>query len=199
MARGTMTAGHDAELTLERIVAAAVELLDAGGIDSFSMRNLARRLGHSTMAAYRHVPNREALLQLAADAVEADLPDVAGLPWYEQLAVYTRYRWTHTWRVHPWVVDYVGAGGVSRQQASSGAELMQVFRDAGFKGVDLKNAVLAHWAFVQGTLRFVLSSTRGSAPNDADAADAIFEFNLRAWISGFSAMINGWTPETLER
>ena len=198
MAEHATTTGEGAELTIDRIVATAVELLDADGIEAFSMRALARRLGHSTMATYRHVPNREALLQLAADAVEGDLPDVGGLPWYEQLTVYTRYRWTGTWRVHPWVVDYVGAGSMSRQLASSGAELMQVFREAGFEGEDLKNAVLAHWAFVQGTLRFVQSATQGSAPHDPEAADAIFEFNLRAWIAGFSAVVNGWTAATLD-
>ncbi len=201
MAKHSMTSETASELSTEAIVVVAIELLDADGIDAFSMRALARRLGHATMATYRHVPSREALLRLAADAVEGNLPEVGDLPWYERLAAYTRYRWTNTWRVHPWVIDYVGAGGMTPQQETGGAELMEVFREAGFAGEDLKNAVLAHWAFVQGTLRLVLSATpgSGSASQNLDAADSTFEFNLQAWITGFVALVNGWTATTLIR
>jgi hypothetical protein len=74
---------------------------------------------------------------------------------------------------------------------------MQIFRDAGFDEAGARNAAGAHWAFVQGTLRLVLSPISGPAARDAEAADAIFDFNLRAWITGFSAIVNGWTAAAL--
>ena len=186
------------ELSVERIVTVAIELLDDDGISAFSMRSLARRLGHSTMATYRHVPNRATLLQLAAEAVHTELPNVDGLPWYDQLLAYTRHRWTHTWRPHPWIIDYVGRGGLSPAQAASGAELVNVFRSGGFRGAELHDAVLAHWAFVQGTLRIVLSDAPGMTP-DPESFDETFDFNLRTWIAGFVAVRHGWTPSSLER
>ena len=48
-------------LTRERIVAAALELIDAEGADGLSMRRLGQRLGVDPMAIYYHVPNKAAL------------------------------------------------------------------------------------------------------------------------------------------
>jgi hypothetical protein len=149
------------------------------------------------MGLYRHVPSREALLQLAADAVRGDLPDARGLAWYERLELYTRYQWVNTWRPHPWVADYIGTGHISPQSEARGVEWKQIFRDAGFDEAGARNAALAHWAFVQGTLRLVLSPISGPAARDAGAADALFDFHLRAWIAGFSAIVNGWTAAAL--
>ena len=57
-----------------------VELLDEVGIEAFSMRSLALRLGRSQMAAYRHVGGRDELLLLAALEVESILPDLGTDP-----------------------------------------------------------------------------------------------------------------------
>jgi AcrR family transcriptional regulator len=63
-------------LTRDRIVAAAVELADAGGFDALSMRTLACELGTAPMSLYRHVANKEDLLDAMIDLVfaEADVP-----------------------------------------------------------------------------------------------------------------------------
>jgi hypothetical protein len=49
-------------LTRQRALDAAVELADRDGIDAVSMRNLASRLGVVPMALYKHVANKEDLL-----------------------------------------------------------------------------------------------------------------------------------------
>ncbi|TPW09444.1 MAG: TetR family transcriptional regulator, partial [Acidimicrobiaceae bacterium] len=41
-------------LTRERIVAAAIELADAHGVDGLSMRKLAAHLGFEVMSLYNH-------------------------------------------------------------------------------------------------------------------------------------------------
>jgi AcrR family transcriptional regulator len=185
------------DLSIEQVVNAAIELLDEGGIDSFSMRGLAQRLGRSTMAAYRHVENRDALIRLAAEAVQEDLPDVSSLPWYERLETFARLGWATSWRVHPWVVDYIDSGGVSEQAALRLVAMEQVFRDAGFDEDDIMRALTAHWSFVVGTLRLIVS-TRGPAERDAAREDAIFDFNLRTWILGLSAMAKHRVPADFE-
>lgn len=60
-------------LTRERIVEAAVALADAGGFESFSMRNLAEALGAAPMALYRHVANKERLLDDMVDVVFGEM------------------------------------------------------------------------------------------------------------------------------
>jgi AcrR family transcriptional regulator len=51
-----------APLTRERVLRAAVELADARGIDSLTMRNLGRELGVEAMSLYNHVAGKEDVL-----------------------------------------------------------------------------------------------------------------------------------------
>ena len=70
----------DAELlTRERIVEAAMRVIDADGVDALSMRRLGTELGVNPMAAYHYVPNKAALYDLVLDAVmsEVDLSTIA--------------------------------------------------------------------------------------------------------------------------
>jgi AcrR family transcriptional regulator len=60
-------------LSRDAIVAAAVELVDEGGPDGLTMRAVADRLGCGVMSLYRHVPDREALLDFVLDAMARDI------------------------------------------------------------------------------------------------------------------------------
>jgi AcrR family transcriptional regulator len=62
-------------LTRERIVAAAVELLDTVGESGLTFRALAERLATGPGAIYWHVTGRTELLGAATDAVVATIPD----------------------------------------------------------------------------------------------------------------------------
>ena len=73
-------------LSRERIVTAAVALADAGGYASLSMRNIADDLGAGTMALYRHVANKEDLLDDMVDIVFAEMyPPAIGGKWKREL------------------------------------------------------------------------------------------------------------------
>ena len=52
---------------------AAVALADDGGFDSLSMRNLADELDSAPMALYRHVANKEDLLDGMVDVVFGEM------------------------------------------------------------------------------------------------------------------------------
>jgi AcrR family transcriptional regulator len=56
-------------ITLDRIVAGALELIDREGLGALSMRNLATELGTGTTTLYRHVSGKDEVLVLVADAV----------------------------------------------------------------------------------------------------------------------------------
>ena len=49
-------------LTRERIVEAALALVDEHGVEGFNMRRLGQRLGVDPMAIYHHLPNKDAVL-----------------------------------------------------------------------------------------------------------------------------------------
>jgi AcrR family transcriptional regulator len=62
-----------ARLNRERVLRAAVELADGSGIESVTMRGLARRLGVEPMALYNHVANKEALLDGMVEIVWSEI------------------------------------------------------------------------------------------------------------------------------
>jgi AcrR family transcriptional regulator len=69
-------------LSRERILSAAVELADREGVDGLSMRRLAAELGVVAMAPYKHVANKDELLDGMLDLVIAEIdPPVTDADW----------------------------------------------------------------------------------------------------------------------
>jgi TetR/AcrR family tetracycline transcriptional repressor len=56
-------------LDRQRIVAEAIALLDADGLDGLTLRKLAARLGVRQPTLYWHLPNKAALITAIADAI----------------------------------------------------------------------------------------------------------------------------------
>lgn len=69
-------------LSREAVLLAASELADREGIDRLSMRRLGQALGVEAMSLYKHVANKDEILDGIVDHVvrEIDLPD-RGEPW----------------------------------------------------------------------------------------------------------------------
>ena len=81
-----------AALDRDRIVDAAVRIIDAEGADALTMRRLALELGSGVMSLYRHVHDKNELLDLALDSImgEMTLPP-AGTAWDEALTTAARH------------------------------------------------------------------------------------------------------------
>ena len=89
-------------LSLERVVAAAVRVAAADGLQAVSMSRVATDLGVSTMSLYRYVAAKDELLALMADLAYEPPPRLApGEGWRRslerwacaELAVYRRNPW----------------------------------------------------------------------------------------------------------
>jgi AcrR family transcriptional regulator len=139
-------------LSRERIVEAAIGLLDAESVDGFSMRRLAARLGAGTMSLYEYVTSREDVLDLAVDGAlaEIDLDEPADGPWRAVLTsqlVQTR----EVMRRHPWLPGLIGTrpllgpGSLARSERFYAALIR-----AGLDGPRLLAAVNALFAYVHG-------------------------------------------------
>lgn len=74
-------------LTREAIVKTAIEVLDAEGLDGFSMRRVAERLDTGAASLYWHVGSKDGLLDLILDEVigEQHVPDPEPDRWQEQI------------------------------------------------------------------------------------------------------------------
>ena len=69
-------------LSRERILRAAVALADDGGVESISMRKIAEELDVVPMALYRHVANKDELLDRMVDVVVGEIdPPETGVDW----------------------------------------------------------------------------------------------------------------------
>jgi AcrR family transcriptional regulator len=60
-------------LSRERVLRAAVVLADKSGVESLSMRKLAQELGVVPMALYKHVANKEELLDGMVDVIVGEI------------------------------------------------------------------------------------------------------------------------------
>jgi AcrR family transcriptional regulator len=91
-----------APLSRPKVLSAALRMADKGGIESLSMRNLARALKVEAMSLYNHVEGKEDILDGLVDLVasEIDVPKSGG-DWKEAMrqrarsahAVLLRHRW----------------------------------------------------------------------------------------------------------
>ncbi|MGW1676057.1 TetR/AcrR family transcriptional regulator C-terminal domain-containing protein [Saccharopolyspora sp. NPDC002376] len=94
----------ETHLDQHRIVRAAITLADAEGRAAVSMRRVAAELGTGTMSLYRHVPDKDELLRLMADAAlaETPLPERSRRSWRASLEKLARQHWA-TYQQHPWL------------------------------------------------------------------------------------------------
>jgi AcrR family transcriptional regulator len=134
-----------APLSRERVLRAAVDLADESGIESVTMRALARRLGVEAMSLYNHVANKEALLDGMVEVVLSEVSEtttaISGGEWKTTMRgrilaareVWLRHRW---------------APGVLESRTDLGAHLNRcyesligLFRDGGFS-LDLTHHAL---------------------------------------------------------
>src|SRR2546428_10406381 len=74
MAKAVTSSRQRAVLSRERIVAAAVSLIDTEGLDALSMRRLGHALDVEAMSLYRHFPSKGALLEAVVARLLAELP-----------------------------------------------------------------------------------------------------------------------------
>ena len=71
-----------APLSRQRVLQAAVALADDGGVEALSMRKLAQELGVVPMALYKHVANKDELLDGMVDVVVGEIdPPPSGTDW----------------------------------------------------------------------------------------------------------------------
>lgn len=82
---------HNSPLTRAAVLAAALEIIDHGGVDRLSMRRLGEVLGRDPMALYRLAANKAAVLDGVAEIVLEQLTvDTSDPDWRHQLRMIAR-------------------------------------------------------------------------------------------------------------
>jgi AcrR family transcriptional regulator len=199
---------YRAGLTREKVLDAALELVDAEGVEALSMRRLGAALGVEAMTLYHYVPNKDALLDGLVDRMLAltragiETPyGCGGEPW----PVWVR-RFAHALRAalltHPGVLPLVAARPVRSPGTLRSTECwLTVLADAGLppsRAMDVVDAVssftIGHALAVAGRTPAWTELDPGEYPNLAEIATmraavdpaARFSSTIEALISGFA-------------
>ncbi|MBT2369396.1 TetR/AcrR family transcriptional regulator [Streptomyces sp. ISL-10] len=129
-------------LTRDRVLRAAVALADGIGIEALSMRKLAQELGVVPMALYKHVANKEQLLDGMVDVVMGEIdPAVPGSDWKGAV----RQRILSARRAflgHPWAAQVIQSRSSPTPVVLAYMDsVIGMFRTGGFS-VDLTHHVM---------------------------------------------------------
>ena len=137
MATKTDETARREPLTKERILRAAVALADEGGVESLSMRRIAQEVDVVPMALYKHVANKDEMLDGMVDVVVGEIdPPLADADWKTAI----RERVLSARRAllrHPWATQVIE----SRTEPTPTVigymdSMMGIFRSGGFS-IDL--------------------------------------------------------------
>ncbi|GAA2168585.1 MULTISPECIES: TetR/AcrR family transcriptional regulator [Glycomyces] len=144
-------------LSRDRIVAAARRLLDDEGLDALSMRSLGKRLDAGATSLYRHVANKDELIELVVDEVyaEVEVPDPAGRDeWRDGVTAAARSLRAMVLR-HPWVAGVLGQVGLAYlgpNLSRASERMLGLLTAAGFEPGEADLAINTVMAYVIGTV-----------------------------------------------
>ena len=196
-----------ASLDRQVIVTAACRLVERVGAKALTMRMLAEELGVSTMAAYRHVPSKSALLVMVADSLmsRVKVPPVSAGSWETRLGLVERAAFAELSKsADLW--DLIPPEAIYPERERLAEAVVEILLEAGF---DPLRAALAHemfFGYVQGQLRMrgqlsshpVRRTRRAAAGKDRVLLGAVviggreqvigfeeyFDFGLRVLLNG---------------
>lgn len=142
-----------AKLSPTAIVDAAIALADANGIAGLSMRRVAEELGVGAMSLYRHIADKDALLQAMSAEVgrRYPYPVETPLPWRERVRIAVDVDW-ELYQQHPWVVLTYSSPRHSYGEHSLNCLdwLAAGFLDLGVTIEQATDMALSVWSFVHG-------------------------------------------------
>lgn len=177
-------AGPRRGLSLERIVRAAVELADAEGLASVSMRRVAQSLGFTTMSLYRHVPGKAELVALMRDEVMGELAAAhahSGSDWRTEIEAWARAG-MEMHRRHPWLAESAGTRQLPGPNGVAVFErALSIMVGLGLSHAQVVAAATLVGGFVESAARQAAESARAeqdSGVSDEDwwgARDSLFE------------------------
>ncbi len=181
MTNGKTTTSTRRPLSSARVLQAAVALADEAGLEAFSMRALAQQLGVVPMALYKHVANKEELLDRMVDVVfsEIELPP-ADLDWRAAMrrrAISTREALgRHGWAIGMMESRHPGPANLRNHNA-----VMGCLREAGFPfkvaihAYSVQDAYIYGFALQERDTAFATTDSAGEAVQRRAAAIGALE------------------------
>jgi AcrR family transcriptional regulator len=153
-------------LTRDRVIDAALMLMDEEGLEAVTMRRLAKELGVEAMSLYHHVEDKEDLLDGICERVMAEFrfPEPTGA-WAEDARRGAR-EWRRLLRSHPNVMRLFAEqrGPVRSIDSLRPMEYaLKLLRGSGIPDRDVAQAFHAFGGYIQGFVMMELGSIAGGS------------------------------------
>lgn len=168
--------GERRRLSRERVLRGAMAVADAGGIDSLTIRSLARSLGVKPMSVYYYVANKDEILDCIVDLVfsEIELPAPDG-DWRVEIRRRADSA-RRALRAHPWAI------GLMESRTSPGPTTLRhhdaviaTLRGAGFSRAMTAHAYALIDSYVYGFALQEAGLPFEGSDSVADIAEPIME------------------------
>ena len=164
-------------LSRARILRAAIDVADEGGIESLTMRKVGQQLGVEAMSLYNHVANKDDILDGIADVVSGEFivpsPEADWIPAMRQSAISAHEALLR----HPW------ACGLIESRANAGPARLRyldsvigLLRAAGFSLRMALHAIMVIDSHIYGFTLQELNSPFDREEIPEAAADFVREF-----------------------
>lgn len=163
------------EVTLERIVAAAIEVADEHGLDAVTLPRVAGELGVGTTSLYHHIPGEAELLILMVDRAQApaegELDGLVTEKWRETLESCAYSAWVF-YNKHPWVLDVDQPRTALGPNSLRSVEIiLSGVRDFGLTGPQLGGVLLMIDGYVTNAARRFISAANAEKRTGISEAD----------------------------
>jgi AcrR family transcriptional regulator len=140
-------------LTRQRIVRAALELMDREGLEAVSMRRIGRELGVEAMSLYNHVQDKDDILEGIKELVMSEFEMGAPTGDWEQDARLAARAWRDVLRAHPKVITLMTEA--TRPMFSPDAlrpseTAFEIFERAGLGDAETARAFCAFGGYIMG-------------------------------------------------
>ena len=166
MAQAT-EAKQRAKLSRERVIDAALKIMDDEGLDAVSMRRVGRELGVEAMSLYHYVHDKEDLLLGIRERVLAQFLDPGTDGDWEERARQAARSWRQILRAHPNMMVLISE---SKRFAMTPTSLrptetaLRLLREVGLPEDDAVKAFCALGGFIVGFVMYEIGVTRASGP-----------------------------------
>ena len=140
-------------LTRERVIDAALRVMDSEGLEAVSMRRVAREVGVEAMSLYNHVRDKEDLLAgiqqrvFSEFAFDADPGDPYGN------GVRVAHAWRDLMRTHPALIEIMAEkhqAPISIEALRPMEKALEVLRSMGVPDPDVMQVFHAFGGYIQG-------------------------------------------------
>lgn len=163
-ARREPTRGPKPSLAVEEIVAAAVVIADAEGLQAVTIRRVAERLKVGAMSLYTYIPGKAELLDVMLDEVYSEGRRFEGVDgdWRARLEAHARDDWD-LYQRHPWVLQ------ISQARALLGPNEIALFESSlkavsgvGLTGREMVSVVSLIGSYVRGAAQVAIDAARAA-------------------------------------